>query len=50
MNKSVWTKALIVAGIAALASQAPASAQESSDERVAELERRLKYLEERVAA
>lgn len=49
MNKTVLIGAL-VAGIAAPALQTPGLAQESSDERVANMERRLKYLEERVAA
>ena len=42
--------ALIVAVVAALVWHAPASAQGSIDERVANTERRVKYLEERVAA
>ena len=50
MNKGVLMRAFIVAGIALLAWQMPALGQESTDERVANMERRLKYLEERVAA
>ena len=42
--------ALIAAGVAALAWHMPASAQDSTSERLANTERRVKYLEERVAA
>ena len=44
------SRTLIVAGLAAFVWQAPAWAQESVDDRLSGLERRIKYLEQRVAA
>ncbi len=43
-------RTLIVAGVAAIVWHTPASAEGSIDERLANTERRVKYLEERVAA
>ena len=50
MNETVLIRALIVASIAAVVWHTPVSAQGSTDERVVNMEQRLKYLEERVAA